>query len=636
MEDTPENDERRFRHLVEGSAHGILVHGNGKPLFANRRLTEIFGYDSPAEILALETIMGLAAPHERDRLSRIVDALVRGEEGASHYEYQGRRRDGALIWLDNVARTLTWGDEPAVQVSVVDTTARRTVEEALRQEQRFNRAILDTIDSLVVVLDRDGRIVHFNHASETATGYRAEEVEGRLIWDVLIPQENIDSVRQVFHSLSAGRFPNRHENEWVGKDGTRRLVSWSNTATVNDHGDVAFVIGTGVDITEQRALQEQLLQAQKMEAVGQLTGGIAHDFNNLLTAIIGNLELLEIWHAGDQRSEQAIGQAQEAAELGAELTGRLLAFARRQPLDPKVISLSDIVLDIGELLARTLGETIEISMVLGNPLDRAFADPSQVRNALLNLAINGRDAMPDGGHLTIETANVELDEAYARDHAEVIAGDYVMLSVTDTGSGIAPEIRDRVFEPFFTTKDVGIGSGMGLSMVYGFIKQSGGHVRLYSEVGHGTTVSLYLPKTEDPDRARTVSGVPAEMPLARQETVLVVEDDVRVRRITVERLETLGYSVLEAENGQAAVDLLKGAPSVDLVFTDVVMPGGMSGTDLAREVERLRPGVKVLLTSGYSAHAGIENGKAEDGMPWLRKPYRLAELARKVRDVLEA
>ncbi|MGI9450293.1 MAG: PAS domain S-box protein [Geminicoccaceae bacterium] len=631
-----DHSAERFRDLIEGAIHGIHVHRRGKPLFANQMLAEIFGYDSPKDILALDSIMELAAPHERNRLWQIAGARARGEDVPSHYEYQGQRRDGSVIWLDNVVRTLVWDGEPAVQASVIDITKRKEVDGALRREQRFNSAILDTIDSLVVVLDRKGRILLFNHACEAATGYRADELEQRSIWDVLIPQESVESVKQVFDKLSAGSLPSEYENAWLRKDGSECHISWSNTATLNDQGDVELVIGTGTDVTEQRALQRQLLQAQKMEAIGQLTGGVAHDFNNLLTAILGNLEMLEMWHGGDERSGKAISQAQEAANLGAELTGRLLAFARRQPLDPKAISLSEIVLDMSDLLSRTLGETIEINTVLANPLNDALVDPSQLQNALLNLAINARDAMPDGGRLTIETANVELDEDYAREDAEVNAGNYVLLSVADTGIGMTPEIRDRVFEPFFTTKDAGKGSGLGLSMIYGFAKQSGGHIRIYSESGQGTTVNLYFPEAGTHDEAMKTPSAEEAMPEAHGEVVLVVEDEPRVRHVTVQRLETLGYSVLEAENGPAALAVLATSPDVDLVFTDMVMPGGMSGSDLATAIRERSPQIKVMLTSGYAEQAGIEKDAFEEGEVWLRKPYRLIELASKIREVLDS
>ncbi len=543
-------------------------------------------------------------------------------------------KHGADRWVSITDHFLADGSSITLGVDVTDL---KRSEEALREREERLRSILETAPDAIITIDDHGLISSFSPYAEKMFGYIAEEVVGQNV-KTLMP-----SPYRQEHDGYLAHYRDTGERKIIGvgrevaaqrKDGS----VFPMFLMVNEMVIEGRRMFTGVlrDMTEEKARDAQLRQAQKMEAVGQLTGGVAHDFNNLLTAIMGNLEMLEMRLGDDDKSHVMIEAAQEAAGLGAELTGRLLAFARRQPLDPKVIALNDIVLDMRDLLERTLGETIEINTVLANPLDETLADPAQVQNALLNLAINARDAMPGGGQLTIETANVELDQAYVHDHADLSAGNYVLLSVSDTGTGMTPETRDRVFEPFFTTKEVGKGSGMGLSMVYGFIKQSGGHVLLYSEVDHGTTISLYLPKAAACGEAEAQqSKAVMEMPRSRRETVLVVEDDPRVMQVTIQRLESLGYIVLEAEHAQAALDLLKTSPSVDLVFTDVVMPGGMSGTELAQEVQRLHPTTKILLTSGYSEHTGIENGMAEESVLWLRKPYRLAELAQKVRDVLD-
>ena len=511
-----------------------------------------------------------------------------------------------------------------------NTDPFKTPETALR----LNQAMLDTIDALVVVLDCDGRIVLFNHACEATTGYRAEEVRHRLIWDVLIPDENIEPVKQVFSSLTAGQFPNRHENEWVRQDGANCLIRWSNTVILDDKGGIEFVIGTGIDITEQHTLQERYVQAQKMEAIGQLTGGVAHDFNNLLTVIVGNLEMLEPKLVDDGQSSVLLEEAMEAAELGGQLTGRMLAFARRQPLEPKVIDLNVLVLELTDMLRRTLGESIEITTVLAQDLGQTKADPAQLQNALLNLCINARDAMPNGGKLTIETTVAGLDEDYAADHADVSPGDYIMLSVSDNGTGIPPEIQQRVLEPFFTTKEVGAGTGLGLSTIYGFSKQSGGHLRLYSEMGVGTTVSLYLPLIEGVISSDEEQTVASDAPEIKRETILVVEDDHRVRTTTVARVQDLGYDVLQAEDGKSALKILRRSPAVDLLFTDVVMPGGMMGGELVEEAKRFYPGLKVLFTSGYTEQASLQADVIEGGAV-LKKPYRRPELASKLREALD-
>jgi two-component system, cell cycle sensor histidine kinase and response regulator CckA len=384
------------------------------------------------------------------------------------------------------------------------------------------------------------------------------------------------------------------------------------------------------DVTERAArkrTEAMLQQAQKLEAVGQLTGGLAHDFNNLLGIVIANLDLLKEEIGGNPNARELAEQALEASLRGAELTRQLLAFSRQQPLQPKTIGLNDIVATTTDLLRRTLGEAIEIRLKLADDICPAMADPAQVESALVNLAVNARDAMPAGGVLVLETANKHLDEQYAAENAEVSAGDFVMMAVTDTGTGMPPEIVDRVFEPFFTTKETGKGTGLGLSMVYGFAKQSGGHVKIYSEVGHGTTIRLYLPRAQE--CAAVVEERPAEAPETTKisANILVVEDSPGIRKVVVRQLRGLGHHVQEAEGAAAALTVLQGEEPLDLLFTDVVMPGGMTGRDLADEARKLRPGIKVLLTSGFSEGAA----QSDYGVELLGKPYRLQELDQKIR-----
>ncbi|MDZ7769926.1 MAG: PAS domain-containing protein [Woeseiaceae bacterium] len=382
-----------------------------------------------------------------------------------------------------------------------------------------------------------------------------------------------------------------------------------------------------------RQMAESLLQSQRLESVGQLTGGVAHDFNNLLTVIIGNTELLQEKLDDDDLSEMAEMIA-NAAHRGAELTHRLLAFARRQPLEPKSLDLGELIASIDPLLRRTLGEHFDIKTVKADNLWLASADPAQLEGALLNLAINARDAMPGGGRLTIETGNVDLSTDYVAPYPDLEAGQYIMLAVSDTGSGIPAEDLARVFEPFYTTKEVGKGTGLGLSMVYGFAKQSRGHVNIYSEVGQGTTVKLYLPRARQDEMD---IGIEQEMAAGGgAETILVVEDDDLVRRYVHKLLESLGYNVLTATNGNAALEVLESNPDVDLLFTDVVMPGGMSGRDLAEEVQRRKPGIHVLYTSGYTENAIVHHGRLDPSVILLSKPYRREDLAASVRKALGA
>ncbi|WP_036358590.1 PAS domain-containing hybrid sensor histidine kinase/response regulator [Microvirga sp. BSC39] len=392
------------------------------------------------------------------------------------------------------------------------------------------------------------------------------------------------------------------------------------------------------EVAERIKAEEALRQAQKMEAVGQLTGGIAHDFNNLLTIIVGNIELLQRrLPEGSERLLRAADHAMEATRRAATLTQRLLAFSRRQPLDPKPIDANKLVAGMSELLRRTLGETIVLETVLAGGLWRTQADPNQLENAIVNLAVNARDAMPGGGKLTIETANARLDQAYVEVLAEPVPpGQYVLVAVSDTGTGMDRATMERVFEPFFTTKGVGKGTGLGLSQVYGFVRQSNGHIRIYSELGEGTTIKIYLPRLLGSDDA------PAEMPAkppvmvrGSGETILVVEDEPALRVYAVEALRDLGYRVLEAADGRAALSIVEQHPEIELLFTDVVLGGSMNGRALADEVTRRNPRLPVLYTTGYTQNAIVHHGRLDPGMHLIGKPFTYADLAAKVRQMLD-
>jgi signal transduction histidine kinase len=386
-------------------------------------------------------------------------------------------------------------------------------------------------------------------------------------------------------------------------------------------------------IEQRERAEEALRQSQKMEAIGHLTGGIAHDFNNILQIIAGNLDLLQPAVRENDRALRRLQSASMAAERAARLTQQLLAFARRQPLQPKVLNVGRRMSEVADLLRRTLGGNIEVECVGAGGLWNVQADFAQLENAILNLALNARDAMPGGGKLTIETANVFLDDAYARRHGDVEPGQYVMVAVTDTGCGMTAEQMDRAFEPFYTTKPEGQGTGLGLSQVYGFVKQSGGHVKIYSELEHGTSVKVYLPRVRqgEEEPARPVLDAAGS---GTGECVLVVEDDAAVRTATVEMLGELGYRVLEAEDGARALAVLDSGVAVDLLFTDVVMPGPVSSRELAAKAKASRPDLAVLFTSGYTENAIIHHGRLDDGVFLLSKPYRKEELARKIRSVL--
>jgi PAS domain S-box-containing protein len=386
-------------------------------------------------------------------------------------------------------------------------------------------------------------------------------------------------------------------------------------------------------LASQAKTEAALRQAQKVEALGQLTGGIAHDFNNMLAVIIAGINLAQKKLARGEDGDKFLKGALEGAQRAASLTNRLLAFSRQLPLKPEVSDINGLVGSMSEILQRTLGETTSVETVLAGGLWKTKVDKGQLENVLLNLAINARDAMPDGGKLTIETANCHLDDDYARQHAEVTPGQYVMLAVSDTGSGMSAEIMAKAFDPFFSTKDVGKGTGLGLSQVHGYIKQSKGHIKIYSEVGHGTSIKIYLPRfygsvveAEEIKRADTPRG-------SLSEVILVVEDDARMREMTVASLKELGFSVIHAESALAALGLLERHPQVALLFTDIVMPD-MNGRLLADEALKLRPGLKVIFTTGYTRNAVVHNGVIDAGVNFLPKPFTIDQLGQKVRDVL--
>jgi signal transduction histidine kinase/ActR/RegA family two-component response regulator len=497
---------------------------------------------------------------------------------------------------------------------------------ALRLQSSF-----DSLSQGIAVFDARRRLVHWN---------------GRFAQLLDLPpslQSHGTSYGSLGHHLASDDKPPFFESEEqiaLAESGSRRepvvyeraLSGRSFEVRRTPMPDGGFVV-TCTDITERVTAERIQRESQKMQAIGQLTGGVAHDFNNLLTVILGNLEAMQSLLGPDHPVSTRIESAARGAERGASLTRHLLAFARRQPLEPKPLNLKRQFTDMTGLLRRTLGEHIDVRVVETAGLWDVLADAAQVESAVLNLAINARDAMPSGGRLTIETANVVLDETYARQHVEVIAGDYVMIAVTDTGTGMTPEVIDRAFEPFFTTKEAGHGTGLGLSMVFGFVKQSAGHVKIYSELGHGTSVKLYLPRVIGASAQYERAAEPVELPQLSA-TILVVEDDEAVREVVVLHLRDFGYHVIEAADGNEALQRAQEAGSLDMVLTDVVLPGTMRGKELVQHLTDIAPGLKVLFMSGYTENAIVHHGKLDDGVQLLSKPFKRDQLARKVAEVL--
>lgn len=507
----------------------------------------------------------------------------------------------------------------------------------LEESERRFRVLIDAVtDYAIYMLDRSGIVVSWNSGAERIKGYSAGEIIGQHFSRFYTEEDRRKGVPQT--ALAAAERTGKYEAEGsrVRKDGSTFLASVVINAIHDPSGSLLGFAKITRDITEKTAVEDQLRQAQKMEAVGHLTGGVAHDFNNLLTVIMGNLDHLERILPPAQLTDRLISSALRGATRAAMLTQQLLAFSRRQPLLPEVLSVNKLVAGMSDLMRRTIGEAIFVETVLAGGLWPTLADSNQLENALINIAINARDAMPDGGMLTIETANTHLDDAYARMNAEVRPGQYVGIFLTDTGTGMAPETAAQAFEPFFTTKEIGQGTGLGLSQVYGFIKQSSGHVRIYSEVGEGTTVKLYLPRYRGAEDLTDESAETRGVPRGRAEVVLVVEDDPDVRDYTVEMVSDLGYTVLTAVDGASALRQLDSHREVALIFTDVVLSGGMNGRQLAEQALRRRPRLKVLYTTGYARNAIVHQGRLDPGVEVVFKPFTYSVIAAKLRQILDA
>ena len=525
--------------------------------------------------------------------------------------------------------------------------ALRTISGALKDQDGARdeayRVLVEAItDYAIFMLDPEGRVSNWNPGAARIKGYTTEEIIGQH-FSRFYTEEDRAAGRPALGLATAAREGRFEAEGWrVRKDGSRLWASVVIEAIRDPSGRLLGFAKITRDMTERLMQQEMLEQAraaltqsQKMEAIGQLTGGVAHDFNNLLTAVLGNLELLgRQTECQSGTPQRLIANARRAVERGAGLTRQLLAFSRRQALAPAPTEVNRLVAGMSDLLRRTLGEAIAVESVLGGGLWPAFVDQNQLESALLNLAVNARDAMPEGGKLTIETANTYLDEDYAASRSDVTPGQHVMIAVTDTGTGMSPEIRARVFEPFYTTKSADQGTGLGLSQVYGFVKQSGGHVAIYSEPGQGTTVKLYLPRhigggTFEPSPERQ----PA-LASGQGETVLIVEDDEGVRQYASAALRQLGYNVYEAADGPSALRILESQTDITLLFSDVVLPG-MNGRVLAQEARRRRPDLKVLFTTGYSRNAIVHGGFLDPGVQLLPKPFTIDSLARKLRQMLD-
>jgi PAS domain S-box-containing protein len=652
----------RLGRIIEDAASETFVFDAETLRFVlvNRGARENLGY-SMAELETL-TPIDIKPKLTPEGFDALVAPLRSGEKTLINFRTVHRRKDGTDYDVDVRLQLMSDGERPVFYAAIEDITEREAAERALGDITRRLDTILNNTTMAVFLMDERQMCVYMNEAAERLTGFTFAETTGRPLHDVIhhshpdgrpFPIEDCAIDRAILQDSQV-----QGETMFVHKDGGFYPVAFAASPIRDGHGTP---VGTVIEarniqaeveareamanfnaalqsrvteaVAEREAVEAQLRESQKMEAIGKLTGGVAHDFNNLLQVIGGNLQLITRDIAGNPRAEQRVQNAMAGVSRGARLAAQLLAFSRKQALAPKVVNLGRLIRGMDDMLRRTLGEGVEVETVISGGLWNTFVDEPQVENAVLNLAINARDAMQGFGKLTIEAGNAMLDDRYVRRHPDVKAGQYVMLAVSDTGCGIPPELVERVFEPFFTTKPPGKGTGLGLSTVYGLIKQSGGHIQVYSEVGQGTTIRMYLPRVVQEEAVQAPE--PGGPITGGNETVLVVEDDDDVRATAVELLSELGYRVLRARDAVSGLAIIDSGAAIDLLFTDVIMPGPMQSRELAQRAQERLPGIAVLFTSGYTENAIVHGGRLDDGVELLSKPYTREALARRIRQCLD-
>jgi PAS domain S-box-containing protein len=629
----PQQREGYYRAMVENSADAMaLLNRDGTIRFVTASVERLTGF-TPDELVGSHALDRI---HPDDRAS-VRDAFGRALEQPGlpiSVEYRGQHKDRS--WRHREVVGVNRLDDPAVAAVVVnyrDTTAHKVAEAALLERERVYRATFDEALIGLAQTSVDGRFLLVNRRLCDLLGYTADELKDLDFMTISHPDEIAQDVDAKERLLAGAIDRHTREKRYRRKDGS---FVWTNlTVSLHRHvsGEPSYFIATIEDITERKRAEAEARQLHKMEAIGRLAGGIAHDFNNLLIAIVGYADLaLNQLRAGDPVSRD-LQEIRLAGQSAASLTRQLLAFGRKQMLQPEVLDLNIIVSRLNRLLKRLIGEHIRLEWRLASPLARVTADPGQIEQVILNLALNARDAMPRGGTLSIETANVELDAAYAADHPGAAAGPHVMLAISDTGIGMDRAVREHVFEPFYTTKEPGKGTGLGLATVYGIVKQSGGSIFVYSEPEHGTTFKIFLPRAEHAAEVVTVQPHPSGA-VGGSETILLVEDQPGVRAVARAALTRHGYTVLEASQGEEALRIVEAHhEEIHLLLTDVVMPA-MSGRELAQELLQRRPAVRVLYTSGYTDDV-VHQDMIESGVAFIEKPFTPSNLLRKVREVLE-
>ncbi len=634
--------ESMLRSVFRATPVGITFNIGRVIHSVNDSMCELMGY-AEQEIVGQNARMFYGSQEEYERVGRELYPQLTQKVRVS-VETRFRRKDGTILFVILTAAMLNPGDFSAgFVVTVQDITERKRVEEALRESEDRLRGMVEQSPFSIEVLSPNGEVLEANEAFEKLWGVKRESLKGyNLLHDHQIETLGfMPTVRRAFAGERVSTPIVEYDAGATLGKGVRKVVQGEFYPVRDAHGAIRQVILIHIDLTERRRaeeektkLQGQLQQAMKMEAVGRLAGGIAHDFNNLLTTIAGNAELASMDPASSSPVAQHLDEISKAAESAAALTRQLLAFSRRQIIEPRVLDLNDLVDHLQRMLTRLIGEDVELQTMLGEDLGAVRVDPGQFEQVLVNLAVNARDAMPDGGRLIIETSNGELDEGYCARHSQVQPGKYVLLAVSDTGHGMSDEVKKRIFEPFFTTKPKGRGTGLGLATIFGIVKQAGGAIEIYSEVGLGTTFKIYLPRIDMPSEKLTARKPSGDLARGR-ETVLLVEDEMSVRDLAHAILNKLGYTILRASNGSEAIQIAeRHRERIDLLLTDVVMPG-MNGRELAERLLTLHPETKVLYTSGYTENVIVHHGVLEENLHFIGKPYSLQSLSKKIRETLD-
>jgi PAS domain S-box-containing protein len=628
-------DAIRFQaHLLDHVEQAVMAADlEGRITFWNRFAEKLFGWRQDEALGQNVFELIVAEPWESGRVARQMQSLRSGSSQSA--EYLARRRDGTVFPIWGISAPLR--NEAGEIIGTVgvstDISERKRAEAALRESEERYRLIAENTSDLISMLDEHGCYIYASPSYRQVTGYEPADLIGLPSITHIHPEDHA-MLREEWKKQIGGQGITHITFRYRHADGSWRWCEATETSI--ERQGLRIMIGVGRDVTERKRLESQLQHAQKMESIGRLAGGVAHDFNNLLAAIIGYADLVEEALPPDTSARSDLAEIQKAARRAANLTRQLLAFARRQVFAPHVLNLSDLILDMDKLLRRLIGEDIELSTLPGANLLPIKADPGQIEQVLVNLAVNARDAMPEGGKLIIETTNVVLDTAYAHKHIGVAPGRYVLLSVSDTGIGMSEEVKHHLFEPFYTTKEQGKGTGLGLATCYGIVKQHGGNIWAYSELGYGTTIKVYLPCVESGEAKPARREAEGQLPLGT-ETVLLVEDEAAVRMLNARVLRAQGYCVIEAANGLEALQLVQADPAtaIHLLLTDVVMPQ-MGGIALTEQLAAIHPGIKVLYTSGYTENLAFAQGRAGVGTGFIQKPASPAALARKVREVLDA